>query len=346
MSRRRAFTLIELLIVVAIIAVLIALLLPAIQSAREQARRAQCVNNLLQLGLAMGNYASTHSVLPPGVVNDKGPIVEPARGYHHGWAVQILPFIGQSNIYRRFNFDESVYAASNMTARDVHVSTFLCPSDGSARPDQLRGLPSRRRGADRGRQSRRPLPEQPRPVRRHHRWAGPDDPAWESCDQGDAAVAGLGLGDECHAPQHRASAQRSHRRSTRCLQEHRRNSREAERFAAMTQMAEDGVLPVDFVGGFSSWHPLGVNFLFCDGSVRFLKNSIDRARLSASGPSCRWRADQRRCVLSRRLAEPSGAVGLPPRIGRSGRLRWCDARRARPACRFTTDDAATEPRRG
>ena len=79
MRRRRAFTLIELLIVVGIIAVLIALLLPAIQSAREQARRAQCINNLLQLGIAMGNYASTHSVLPPGVVNDKGPIVEPAQ---------------------------------------------------------------------------------------------------------------------------------------------------------------------------------------------------------------------------------------------------------------------------
>ena len=79
MSRRRAFTLIELLIVVGIIAVLIALLLPAIQAAREQARRAQCINNLLQLGIAMGNYASTHSVLPPGVVNDKGPIVEPAQ---------------------------------------------------------------------------------------------------------------------------------------------------------------------------------------------------------------------------------------------------------------------------
>ena len=67
-SRRNGFTLIELLVVIAIIAVLIALLLPAIQSAREQARRTQCSNNLLQLGLALGNYASTHSVLPPGVV--------------------------------------------------------------------------------------------------------------------------------------------------------------------------------------------------------------------------------------------------------------------------------------
>ncbi len=103
------FTLVELMIVLAIIAILIALLLPAIQSAREAARRAQCTNNLLQLGIGIGNYVSTHSVLPPGVVNDKGPIQNLPAGYHHGWAVQILPFIGQANIYNHFDIGRSVY---------------------------------------------------------------------------------------------------------------------------------------------------------------------------------------------------------------------------------------------
>ena len=70
MRRRLGFTLIEMLIVVSIIVILIALLLPAVQASREAARRTQCSNNLMQLGIAMGSYASTHSVFPPGVVND------------------------------------------------------------------------------------------------------------------------------------------------------------------------------------------------------------------------------------------------------------------------------------
>src|SRR5271168_763313 len=103
MSRRPGFTLIELLTVVAIIAVLITLLLPAVQSAREAARRTQCHNNLLQLGIAVGNYASTHEVLPPGVVNEKRPIQNIPQGYQFGWTVQILPFLEQGNLYRRFD---------------------------------------------------------------------------------------------------------------------------------------------------------------------------------------------------------------------------------------------------
>ena len=66
MLRRRGFTLIELLVVIAIIAVLIALLLPAVQAAREAARRAQCINNMKQLGLAIHDYESVHSMLPLG----------------------------------------------------------------------------------------------------------------------------------------------------------------------------------------------------------------------------------------------------------------------------------------
>ena len=89
--RLGGFTLIELLVVIAIIAVLIALLLPAVQAAREAARRAQCCNNLMQLGIAIQNYESSHKMLPPGVVNLTGPILDQPKGYHFGWLVQVLP---------------------------------------------------------------------------------------------------------------------------------------------------------------------------------------------------------------------------------------------------------------
>src|SRR6476646_404760 len=88
----RGFTLIELLVVIAIISVLIALLLPAVQSAREAARRSQCVNNLMQLGIALQSYESAHEVLPPGVVNETGPVLDQPKGYGFGWMVQILPY--------------------------------------------------------------------------------------------------------------------------------------------------------------------------------------------------------------------------------------------------------------
>ena len=273
MSRRRAFTLIELLIVVGIIAVLIALLLPAIQAAREQARRAQCVNNLLQLGLAMGNYASTHSVLPPGVVNDKGPIANLPNGYHHGWAVQILPFIGQNNIYRRFNFEESVYAASNMTAREVHISTFLCPSSPANGPISYAGCHHD--------------VEAQIAVDNHGVLYLNSHIGFDDITDGPAQTILLGeLRSGSPATLGWASGTSSTLRNTGhplndptsldALFKNMPQLTEQQKFAAMTQMAEEGALPVDFVGGFSSTHPNGGNFLFCDGSVRFLKNSIDR----------------------------------------------------------------------
>src|SRR5450755_3744538 len=111
MSRhsRRGFTLIELLVVIAIIAVLIALLLPAVQAAREAARRAQCVNNLKQIGLALHNYEGAQKVLPPGYVStfdasgtDLGP------GW--GWAAMILPQLEQVVLYSAVNFSIGVEA--------------------------------------------------------------------------------------------------------------------------------------------------------------------------------------------------------------------------------------------
>src|SRR5882762_1923016 len=106
---RQGFTLIELLVVIAIIAVLIALLLPAVQMAREAARRTQCRNNIMQLILAVHNYEQSHEVLPPGVVNDDGPIKTEPKGYHFSWLAQLLPFVDQNNVYKHIDFRAGAY---------------------------------------------------------------------------------------------------------------------------------------------------------------------------------------------------------------------------------------------
>jgi prepilin-type N-terminal cleavage/methylation domain-containing protein/prepilin-type processing-associated H-X9-DG protein len=121
MKRRRGFTLIELLVVIAIIGVLIALLLPAVQAAREAARRAQCVNNLKQIGLALHNYHDVQGVLPMG--RDSLSLSVHSR---------LLPYVEQVPLYDAINFFFTYSAAPNSTALGAGVNVYICPSDFSA----------------------------------------------------------------------------------------------------------------------------------------------------------------------------------------------------------------------
>lgn len=127
-STRRAFTLVELLVVIAIIGILVGLILPAVQSARESARRVNCMNNLVQLSLALSNYHLAHSHLPAGTINDKGPIVHTPVGFHHSWIVQILPMFDQMIVYRQMKHDESIYSKANANVRAHGISSLSCPS--------------------------------------------------------------------------------------------------------------------------------------------------------------------------------------------------------------------------
>jgi prepilin-type N-terminal cleavage/methylation domain-containing protein/prepilin-type processing-associated H-X9-DG protein len=135
-SRRHSpgFTLIELLVVISIIAVLIALLLPAVQAAREAARRAQCLNNLKQIGLALHNYHDAVGVFPPGYISAQAPGSNPITGGNDtgsgwAWGSMILPQIEQDSLFHAINFSLSVTPAANSTVSVMRITTYLCPSD-------------------------------------------------------------------------------------------------------------------------------------------------------------------------------------------------------------------------
>ncbi len=132
LGSRRAFTLVELLVVIAIIGILIGMLLPAVQTVRESARRAQCSNNVRQLGLAALNFESTHQVFPASGWTMPGP-GNPA-GKYVGWRALILPFVEQSNLQKLYDFEEHWWEETNPAAAAVPVLLFQCPSTANRTP--------------------------------------------------------------------------------------------------------------------------------------------------------------------------------------------------------------------
>jgi prepilin-type N-terminal cleavage/methylation domain-containing protein/prepilin-type processing-associated H-X9-DG protein len=125
----RGFTLIELLVVIAIIAVLIALLLPAVQSAREAARRIQCVNNLKQLGLGIHNYEGSNGVLPPQMVLTFSSTGSVSWKSSWGASSRITPFLELGNLYNAINYNNKTTDRSNATAVATQLNVFICPSE-------------------------------------------------------------------------------------------------------------------------------------------------------------------------------------------------------------------------
>ena len=286
--RRAGFTLIELLVVIAIIAVLIALLLPAVQAAREAARRSQCLNNLVQISVALQNYDSAHEVLPPGVVNPTGPVASTPKGYHVGWMIQILPYIEQNNAYKRVDFARGVYATTNDTVRSHGINVFTCPSDGGARSSTGAG------GVDVASNNYAACHNDVEaPIDAKNTGVFYLNSATRHEDITDGTSFTIFVSEKLLAANELGwmSGTRSTLRNTGTPVNKTPLNSGAPGFGTNDDGGGDPPPPLApgqpdpslTVGGFSSRHAGGANFMFGDGSVRFLKNSISPVVFSHLG---------------------------------------------------------------
>jgi prepilin-type N-terminal cleavage/methylation domain-containing protein/prepilin-type processing-associated H-X9-DG protein len=282
---RSGFTLIELLVVIAIIAVLIGLLLPAVQKVREAAARAQCSNNLKQIGVALHNYHSAQGKFPAGWKGNAG------TGPQWGWSTYLLPYIEQDNLYKRLSPDTRTMTQalqSDLAAFQIPIKTYQCPSDdgdslnsnrkftlvtsGTTMQVALSNYPG-----NGGNEGGTGLFEQDKQLR------------VQSILDGSSNTLAVG---ERHSRDGAFAALASGLSTV---------TNETVGGSAGAQLAGQGCvigytfyrMPDGFSGtgvtwpevAFSSNHTGGANFVFCDGSVRFISNNINWVDANTAGNS-------------------------------------------------------------
>jgi prepilin-type N-terminal cleavage/methylation domain-containing protein/prepilin-type processing-associated H-X9-DG protein len=324
MKKNAAFTLVELLVVIAIIGILIALLLPAVQMAREAARRAECSNQMKQIGVALHNFHSTYQELPPGSPSRSCPGYLQIPGWQYRWSplAMLSPYMEQYGTYEALNLDMPLYGHTgiykgpgfgvhpdNQQAVDVVVPFLLCPSDrgekvhaGFGPTNYLacwgRGQPTSSGTAvfdtDGLFQSRDPI-----------RFADVIDGTSNTAAFSESLLAPSGSGSLTLTHNNRGLVTVGFRDGT--LDEPR-----CSPFGSQASVSRRGARWVDgFVlySAYYHWwppnsrvpdcavwaplrslwiaarsrHPGGVNLLLCDGSVRFVSDSIDLATWHALG---------------------------------------------------------------
>jgi prepilin-type N-terminal cleavage/methylation domain-containing protein/prepilin-type processing-associated H-X9-DG protein len=304
LRRARGLTLIELLVCISIIAILIALLLPAVQSAREASRRAQCQNNLKQIGLAINGHHESHNAFPPGFkLNDATrDLLTPGWG----WGALILEHLEQTPLYNSENQVEHISGPSQTTTTRVHLSSFLCPSSitnaafdfgyNSGGFIGLEALAPAQYVASSGQVS---VGYEDKKQDANIRHAGSGvffiNSRTSTRDIADGTTSTIMVGERSSDVADATWVGVPWMYFSLCTkQTWSLKSCVSSMFAVLgrTGPATDiydgdppsgNVLnsPSSGADGFGSKHPGGSNFLFCDGSVRFIKQTITRSTLDA-----------------------------------------------------------------
>jgi len=272
--RRRAFTLIELLVVVAILGLLIGLLAPAVQSAREAARRLQCQNNLRQVALALNAYMTERNVFPMSATAGGG------RGLNHSCFAMILPELDRRPLFDACNFSVENFAPENRSVVATAVATYLCPSSPLPAGPIASGLVLRADGS--------PYPAGSAFARNHYGadWGGSLATFGEDFARTKGNYRGVMMTVRVETPRGPTTCIRPQDvrdgLSNTVLVGEKRDGQGwgVGGFAGSEFDAAPSPLPPDrpdlrtiFTG---SYHPGRVHFAFGDGSVRPLRDSIDR----------------------------------------------------------------------
>jgi prepilin-type processing-associated H-X9-DG protein len=258
--------------VIAIIGVLVALLLPAVQAAREAARRVSCLNNEVQVGLALHNYEFHHEILPSGVTNPDGPIRNEPQGIHVSWIVKVLPYLEQNALYRKIDQSAGAYADSNAEVRAAEIRTLQCPSDGTPFVNDARTI-ARSSYAGCHHDAEAPIDKDNHGLlflNSKVKYSQIYDGSSQTILIGEALTTPELLGW--------VSGTRATLRNTSSIES-------GKPYLATAQVRTDeaeksGSL---FVGGFGSQHPNGAIFGFADGSTRFLTKNTDPTVLRQLG---------------------------------------------------------------